>query len=155
MIWDLDEPIEGAIDFMKNLTEKGKKVFFVTNSSWRGQEAVFKHFQKLGFETGNGIEQKNFYSATSAAVTISKNVLGSKKIFVFGERGVAEEIRKQGLEAVEPPQDYYENSRVSSEDFEEMTVDPSIDTVICGLTPTWTYKMLCYASILLRSKDFF
>lgn len=150
VLWDQDEPIEGAIDFVKYLTQQGKKVFFVTNSSWRGQIEVYEHFVKLGFEVGKGIEKENFYSATSAAVSYAKNTLGSKKIFVFGLKGVTEEVKRQGLEAVEPDDDYYTNSRCNEVEFEEMKADPTIDTLICGYTNTWTYKMLCYASILLR-----
>ena len=63
-------------------------------------------------------------------------------MFIIGADGLNDEFVNQGIETVRVPKELIENSRVDSEKFESMTVDPTIDTVVSGYYPYWTYNLL-------------
>ena len=69
--------------------------------------------------------------------------------------GISHELKNLGIEVVDIPQEMFENSRLTEEKFSEMQVDSSIDAVVSGYMPKWTFRALCYASLLIRGKLLF
>ena len=120
--------------------------------STESRKVIFEHAKNLGIADVEGISIEQFYPTGYLSALYCKETLKSKKVFVIGLEGIETELTNMGIETVTIPKHMIENSRVSDEDFEKMQVDPSIDTVVSGYYPYWTYNVLCYSSLLIRGK---
>jgi hypothetical protein len=56
--------------------------------------------------------------------------------------GIQKELENAGIETVGISQEMIENSRCTEDEFAEMEVDPTIDAVVSGYYPNWTFKLL-------------
>ena len=94
-----------------------------------------------------------FFPACYAAAIYCRDVLKSKKAFVLGLEGIKTELEEVGIETVSITEEMISKSRINDDDFVNMTPDKSIDTVVSGYYPYWTYHLLWYASLLIRGKN--
>jgi len=81
----------------------------------------------------------------------------SKKAFLLGTEGMAEELAAAGIDCHTWEHACTSGSgaaaleeRWTAEAFGSIKLDPSIGAVVCGWDPAFSYARLCYASALLR-----
>jgi 4-nitrophenyl phosphatase len=120
-----DQVLPGAPELVSRLQKMGKEVFFVTNSTLFHRTFYAQRLKGMGI----GTEPDRIITAAYAtAWHLSKNGNQGKKVFLFGERGLKEELAPL-------------NFRYLSEDDETQS-----DIVIVGLDRQMTYKKLCKAA---------
>lgn len=96
-----DEPIEGAMETLKILTEKGKTVCFCTNNSSKSKYDYLNKVRKMGYEAK--IEQI-ITSGMATASYLNKYYKG-KSIFCLGTETLVKELREYGINCVNVGED--------------------------------------------------
>jgi phosphoglycolate/pyridoxal phosphate phosphatase family enzyme len=92
VIWRGNQVIEGAINTLNRLEEKGYKLAFVTNNSSLSRQGFKEKFYSLGFNPKNYIIINSAYGA--ASYLRDKKLI---RVFIIGEVGLKEELELQGL----------------------------------------------------------
>jgi len=100
LILDLDgvvyvgnTPVEGTAEFLRRWREGGKKVMFVTNNSSLSREDYAKKLGRMGIEAS---PQEILTSGYLAAEYLRRR-MPDAKVYVVGERGLKEELRRAGM----------------------------------------------------------
>jgi 4-nitrophenyl phosphatase len=75
----------------------GKKVLVLTNNSTSTRETIFHNLQSLSLN----IQPDEIFTACVATASYLSRNFGKAKCFLIGEKGFAEEIRREGHEIVE------------------------------------------------------
>ena len=114
------------------------------------RESTYEHAKTLGFADIKGITIEHFFTSSYAVAIQWHRVYGTKKAFVIGLDGIITELEKFGIEVVRVPEEMLSKSKINDDDFTKMQPDKTIDTVISGYFPFWTYHLLCYTSLLIR-----
>ncbi|WP_152655195.1 HAD-IIA family hydrolase [Oceanobacillus sp. CFH 90083] len=108
-IFDLDgtiylgeKIIEGAGETIKALRDRGDKVIFLTNKSIETTDAYVNKLNKLGVETA----PKDVINSNLLTARYLKAKLAFKgKVMVIGEAPLMNEIKEQGLEVSDNPEE--------------------------------------------------
>jgi len=86
-VWTDGILIEGALKTLTTIKEKGKKIFFLTNSSSSTRETYIERLKKVGIST----ELENFYSAGYLSLRyVTDNWPEVKKIYLIGGKVLAD-----------------------------------------------------------------
>ncbi len=100
IIFDMDgvlyrgsHAVAGVPAAIANLRKMGVRVFFLTNNATRSRSSLVKKLKKIGIAARKNEIDTSAYAA--AKFIASKNP--HAKVFVFGERGVKDEIKSAGL----------------------------------------------------------
>ena len=117
--------LPGAPEVVRELQKRGKEVFFVTNSTLFHRRFYAQRLQSMGIETE---PERIITAAYATAWHLSENGHKGKRVFVFGEAGLKEEMAHLDL-------------RYLSEEDDE----PS-EIVVVGLDRQMTYRKLCKAA---------
>jgi len=96
VLWTYDRPLEGAAALVKLLQERGKRVFLVTNNAMRSTLAYREKCQKLGFD----VTQDQILSSSAILASHLRQQGFSKKVYLVGPAGVAEELGAAGIQCV-------------------------------------------------------
>ncbi|CAI5759572.1 unnamed protein product [Candida verbasci] len=136
VIW-LDETlIPKVLEFLNYLLSNNKNFIFVTNNSSKSRKEYVKKFQRLGinFVTNEMI----FPTCYSAVLEVQRlQIPKNSKIWVFGEKGIEEELKLAGYIPVggtDPKLDAEWNI-----DLPLMNVDSEVKAVIVGSTKKINY----------------
>ncbi|WP_254546867.1 HAD-IIA family hydrolase [Halomarina pelagica] len=121
-----DRPVTGAVETLDRLRDRGVPIRFVTNNSRSTREAICGHLRGLGIEARTA---ELFTAASETAAHLAD--AGAESAYVLGGDGLAEELRRHGLEPV---------------DGEAVAVD----AVAVGLDRSATYDDLATATRLVR-----
>jgi 4-nitrophenyl phosphatase len=130
VIYRENEPVEGSIEAVGRLRERGVRVLFCTNNS---RDTIGRYLDKLrhmGLETDEGD------ILTSAIVTrevLEERNLSGKRALVVGGPGLAEAVGSAGL------------TLLSDDDGREA------DVVAVGLDPDFSYRRLKEATLAVRA----
>lgn len=92
-----ENPIEGAMDTLRILDQKGKKVFFVTNNSSKSKYDYLKKIQRLGY---NADISQIVTSGMAAASYINKHYK-NKTVFCLGTETLKKELSEDGINIVD------------------------------------------------------
>ncbi|GMT35656.1 hypothetical protein PFISCL1PPCAC_26953, partial [Pristionchus fissidentatus] len=94
VLWKDNDPVPGAIRFIDELLERGKKVFIVTNNSTKTTEQYMKKVKELGFAH---LGEKNIISPNVVMVDFFKRNphFMSKAIYTIGSAGVVATLEKE------------------------------------------------------------
>lgn len=90
-----EKPIKGAAKKIAELRALGRKLVFITNAIGSPKEIVAR-LARMGIDCS---EEEIVCAFTAAALYVRKRY-GRKRVFVVGERGVADELRRQGQRIV-------------------------------------------------------
>ena len=88
-----EQPIEGAMETLRILDKKGKKVYFVTNNSSKARSDYQKKIKRLGYEAS--LDQI-VTSGMATASYLNKHYPG-KKIYVLGTATLKKELTSYGV----------------------------------------------------------
>ena len=130
VIYRGDEPIDGSVEALRSLKERGVRVVFCTNNS---RDTVAEYSSKL---QRMDIEADPDDIITSGVVTgevLAGRNLQGKRALVVGGDGAREAVESAGLTLLSDDEGRH------------------ADVVVVGLDPTLTYKRLKEASLAVRS----
>lgn len=118
-----DIPLDGAIDTLNRLTEKGKKICFVTNNSSKSKYDYLKKIRGLGY---NAKIEQIITSGMATAQFLSRH-RPYKSVYVLGTDELKREMSDYGIE-----------------------IRDDGDIVVLGFDTSLTYDKLFHACILLE-----
>ena len=114
-----DELIDGSIDFLKTLKEKGKRYIFLTNNSSKNKHTYVEKLNNLGIDA---TEEEVFTSGEATTMYLSKLKPGAR-IYLLGTPALEDEFERAGF--------ILERER-----------NKNIDYVVLGFDTTLTYEKL-------------
>ncbi|KIK68402.1 hypothetical protein GYMLUDRAFT_35813 [Collybiopsis luxurians FD-317 M1] len=142
VLWHGDTLIDGAVEVLRLLRERKKKILFVTNNATKSRRSYKTKFDQLGVEAH---VDEIYGSAYATAVYISSvmNLSKDKKVYVIGMAGLEEELRDEGVAYVggTDPAD----KTLDTFSLENFTMDPDVAAVVCGLDTAINYTKLSKA----------
>ncbi|KIR79996.1 4-nitrophenyl phosphatase [Cryptococcus gattii EJB2] len=143
--------VEGVRTVLDMLRKKGKKIIFVTNNATKSRRKLKETFDHLGL---NASLDECFGSAYASAVYISQvlNFPKDKKVYVFGEEGLEEELDQCGI-AHCGGSDPVDREFKAPIDFTVFKPDDSIGAVLCGFDSWINYQKLAKAMTYLRNPE--
>ncbi len=135
VIWRGNQAIEGSIETINYLYQKGYKVYFVTNNSTLTKEEYRKKFSVFGL---NVRPEQIITSAYTAAYYVHTTLPHVKNVYIIGETGLVDAFRQYNYNIV------------------ENTIENRVDLVVVGMDRQFTYKKLYYGmhSILYHHANF-
>ena len=92
-----EEPIDGAMETLKILTEKGKTVCFVTNNSSKSKYDYLKKVRRMGYDA----DIKQIVTSGMAAASYLNKHYPNKRVFVLGTETLVKEMKEDGVEGVQ------------------------------------------------------
>ncbi|WP_101297022.1 HAD-IIA family hydrolase [Halegenticoccus soli] len=130
-----DRPVDGAVDALARLRDRGTPIRFVTNNSRSTREALCAHLRDLGIEA----RVEEMYTAASATAAHLADA-GADSVYVLGDDGFAAEMSRHGV----TPTD----GRAGG----DSVIEDAADAVAVGLDRTATYDKLATATRLIRER---
>lgn len=118
-----NEVIDGAIDFVNRLNQANRPYLFLTNNATRNQSELLEKFERLGFSTS----KEHIYTAAMAMADYIKENYKEPNVYVIGTNSFKETI-----------------SHVA-----KVTSD-KVDLVVMGLDPDISYKKLVDAGVFIQ-----
>lgn len=103
-------PIDGALDFLEEVRERGGKYVFITNNSTKSIEDYIIKFTKMGIE----VDDSSFLTSTTATASFLKQRYGDQLLYVLGTKSFVKELRKYGLNVTEVVNDSKKSSIVAA-----------------------------------------
>lgn len=131
VIWLGDHVIPGAIESLLLLKKLGKQIIFVTNNSTKSRENYTHKFAKFGYEA----TKDEVFGSAYAAATYLQNFIKlpkDKKVWVFGEKGIMDELTELGYTVLGGP-DPRLDTKFHAADTPFLPVDPEVGAVVAGL----------------------
>lgn len=116
--------IEGALDFLRAVKEKGKQYIFLTNNSSKNPQA---YIDKLG-RMGLIIDESQIVTSGQAMTAYLKRNFPDKRIFLLGNDLLREEFEQEGIRLDEQ----------------------APEAVVVGFDTSLTYEKLCRVCDLVR-----
>ena len=91
-----EEPIEGAMETLKILTEAKKTVCFVTNNSSKSKYDYLKKVRRMGYDA----DIKQIITSGMAAASYLNKHFNGQKVFVLGTETLVKELKEDGINVV-------------------------------------------------------
>lgn len=150
VIWQGNDLIPGVARVFDVLKGQGKRIIFVTNNSTKSRTSYLTKFKSLGIETSlDNIFGSSYCSAFYISNTL--NFPKDKKVYVFGMKGVCDELDSFGIKWTGASEDN-ENLKDMA-DISKMEYDPDVAAVLVGFDLDLNYKKLAKAYTYLQSKE--
>ncbi|SCV05316.1 LANO_0H04786g1_1 [Lachancea nothofagi CBS 11611] len=136
------------------LIANGKTLYFVTNNSTKSRAAYAKKFASFGVTVS---EDQIFTSGYASALYVRDSLKlqpGKDKVWVFGESGIAEELKLMGFDSLgcnDPRLD--QAFDITTSPFITEGLDPSVKCVIAGLDTKVNYHRLAITLQYLQQPD--
>ncbi|WWD16105.1 hypothetical protein CI109_100530 [Kwoniella shandongensis] len=141
--------VEGVKTVLNHLRASGKKVIFVTNNATKSRRKLQEALNKLELDAQL---EECFGSAYASAVYLSQVLKfpKDKKVYVFGEEGLEEELDAVGI-AHSGGTDPEDRDFKPPVDYASFKPDDSVGAVLCGFDSWINYKKIAKAVTYLRS----
>ncbi|MGQ9487455.1 MAG: HAD-IIA family hydrolase [Armatimonadota bacterium] len=121
VIYRGDEPMPHAAETVQRLRREGKMARFLTNNSALTREAYVRRLAAMGIPS----EEEDFMtSAYATALYLQSQGAEGKRVFIVGEEGIHEELRRIGMRVVTDPE------------------EEGADYVVAGIDRDFTYDKL-------------
>lgn len=144
VLWRSTEGIPGVDATVQAIRDAGKRVFFVTNNSTKTR-ADYVH--KLEHTAGIRCAEAEIMSSAYAAALYCQEAGLTKKVYVVGQDGLVDELRRVGLTPVglDDSSKHFHFGTFNPKD-----LDPEVEAVVAGFDGAVSYYKLAVASSLLR-----
>lgn len=103
-------PIEGALDFLREVKARGGKYVFITNNSTKSIEDYITKFTKMGIP----VDDSSFLTSTTATASFLRQRYGEQLLYVLGTKSFVNELRKYGLNVTEEANESLKSSIVAA-----------------------------------------
>lgn len=121
--------IPGAVETLKRLREKGRRLVFVSNNSTRSRDDYAERIREMGLP----VFEEEIIPATYATARYLAERYPDKRLFVIGALGLVKELLRKGLALVSEPE--------------------KAEILVTGSDPAINYQKLSQAtSLLLEGK---
>jgi len=142
VLYKESEPLDGAIAFLKLLSEKQKQVFILTNNSTKTREDFQLKLKNMGIV----ISTENILTSSYLTARYMANNIPNANIYVIGEEGLKSELRAVGLNVL--------NNWKESLDEDIFDFDfAKVDCLVIGMDRTLNYTKITRAVHLLQNYD--
>lgn len=91
-----NELIDGALDFLQRIRERGGRYVFISNNSSKSVADYVAKVRAMGIEAD---EDSFFISSQSTALYLNRHHRGAR-VYVMGTASLVEELRRHGIQAV-------------------------------------------------------
>ncbi|MDR1378935.1 MAG: HAD-IIA family hydrolase [Synergistaceae bacterium] len=88
-----DRWIDGALDFLDGIRQKGKKFVLLTNNSSRGSKAYFERLAEMGLS----IRREELATSGDATIHYLLREMSGKGVFLMGNRSLREDFARWGV----------------------------------------------------------
>ena len=151
VLYQSNRVLPGAIETVSALKARGIHVKFVTNSSTRSREALCEKLQRMGFKD---TEIDDCFPSGVATAHLLKS-RACKRVYVIGEEGLMQELRKVGIQPIGGPDDSSRimNDKLFIELGESEKELVNIDAVVVGYDQKFNYYKLACASLCFQKND--
>ncbi|XP_060802705.1 glycerol-3-phosphate phosphatase isoform X2 [Amyelois transitella] len=146
VLWIDNNAIQGSADAMNYFRKLGKKIFYVTNNSTKIRSDFAAKAQQMGFIAS----QEEILSTAYLAAHYLKGIGFTKKVYVLGSNGIAEELKAVGIRHIGVGPD------LVKPDFKSMQpsdLDPEVGAVIVGFDEHVSYPKFMKAASYLASEE--
>lgn len=123
-----DSPIEGAVETLCRLSERSKKVFFLTNNSSRDKQEYVQKISALGYP----VQLEQIVTSTMATVQYLRTRCPGMSVYPVGTPAFCRELAASGI-----------------------TLSEDGDIVLLGFDTTLTYEKIWKANVLLDKGKMF
>ncbi len=89
--------IEGALDFLKAVEEKGKRYVFLTNNSSKNAEVYVEKLCRMGLT----VDKEKIITSGQATIGYLKKEFAGKKVFLLGNELLKKEFSEAGIQLEE------------------------------------------------------
>lgn len=150
VIWHGNDMIPNVKSVLSQLVATGKRIMFVTNNSSKSRKTYLKKFEALGIDT---TIDHIFGSSYCAAYYMANDLKFPKdrKVYVFGSRGVTDELDEVGLKWVGSNLDAENITDVS--EMSNVDLEEGVGAVLVGFDLDMNYKKLGKAHQHLMNPD--
>lgn len=134
-----------VVDSLRSL---GKHVRFVTNNSTKSRGTYRKTFEGFGIE----VSEEHIFGSAFAAAAFLRSQGFQKKVFIVGQKGIAEELDRVGIRHV----GYSETKAVQQIDWGELERyqrDPEVGAVVVGFDAFINYAKISEAQLYLMNAE--
>jgi 4-nitrophenyl phosphatase len=142
VLYQGDKALPHVPETIELLRAKGKKVYFLTNSSHRSRHETICKFEGFGFTA----EISEVYTSSYIATQI---LPPDSHVFLVGSEGMYQTFIDQGVKVTKAPEHDSSNTNMLS----EMEVDPTVTMVAVGMDPCFTMNKLAHVGIYLENPD--
>lgn len=100
-IYQEDRLFDGALDFLRGITDRGGRYVFITNNS---SKSVTDYIEKVS-RMGIAADADNFFTSAQATILWLQKQLPGGRVYCQGTKSLVEELREAGIsvtEEVEP-----------------------------------------------------
>ncbi|XP_034949792.1 glycerol-3-phosphate phosphatase-like [Chelonus insularis] len=146
VLWHENNPVPGASDVVNAFVKLGKKVYYVTNNSTKTRDEFQEKCKKLNFYTDNDCVLSPSYLLPRYLKTINF----SRKVYLIGSSGIANELTKAGIPFIGLGPDPVTSLDLS---FSEFKPDPDIGAVVIGFDLHFNYLKIMKAATYLKNRD--
>ena len=101
VLWTGKEKIESGPQVIRKLTEAGKEIRYVSNTSSRSLSDCLEKFTRFGYDIGG---DELFIASRLTAKKVAQKCQKGAPVYVIGSDGLREEIANQGLKQVDAPE---------------------------------------------------
>jgi len=141
VIWKGDTILPGIIQFLSDLREMNKNVFFVTNNCMKTREEYLEKFKKLKIQAE---VSQIFPSSYLSALYLSRDP-NRQSVYCFGSEAMRKEMDKFEI-------DYFgfenenELNEIDIDRWNQFKVRKNVSHVLCGFDPHFNLTKVCMAS---------
>lgn len=144
VLWRATDGILGVDQTLQAIRDAGKSVYFVTNNSTKTRA---DYLYKLEHVAGIRAVETEIMSSAFAAALYCQEAGMTKKVYVIGQDGLIDELRRVGVEPVgldDGPKKFHFGT------FKPTDLDPDVEAVVAGFDGAVSYYKLAVACSLLR-----
>ena len=152
VLWRGSDPIPGSVEAVNTMRDAGLKILYLSNNSTMTREMFHDRLSEMGYPLAPVI---------SSAIAASRYLLqtkGRSRCLVLGERGLIEELRRDGHDVHPCGGNSDEKADATSSNSAKLSFpiqDIDVDAVVAGLDRNLTYAKLADAMHHIRKGALF